>query len=119
MHSMPSVALHPSGSFLAAQSMDNQIVVYSTKEKFRLAGKKHFAGHSTAGYACEVGFSPDGRFVLSGDGGGKVFIWDWKTSRILRTLKAHDKVCIGAEWHPLESSTVATCSWDGEIKIWT
>ncbi len=32
--------------------------------------------------------------------------------------QAHDKVCIGAAWHPLESSKVATCSWDGLIKYW-
>ncbi len=118
MHSMPSLATHPNGQWLAAQSMDNQIVIYSTKERFRLNAKKHFAGHSNAGYACQVTFSPDGRFLLSGDGDGKLFVWDWKTSRILRTLKCHDQVCIGCEWHPLEASKVATCSWDGSIKLW-
>ena len=40
-------------------------------------------------------------------------------SLVLRaTLKAHDKVTIGCEWHPLETSKVATCSWDGTIKYW-
>jgi len=118
MHSMPQLALHPSGAWLAAQSMDNSIVIYSTKERFRLNAKKRFAGHSNAGYACQVSFSPDGRFLLSGDGDGKLFVWDWKTSRILRTLKCHDQVTIGCEWHPLEASKVATCSWDGSIKLW-
>ena len=118
MHSMPSVALHPSGAWLAAQSMDNQIVIYSTKERFRLNAKKQFRGHTNAGYACQVNFSPDGRFLMSGDGDGKLFIFDWKTTRIVRTLKCHDKVCIGCEWHPLETSKVATCSWDGSIKLW-
>ena len=28
------------------------------------------------------------------------------------------QVCIGAAWHPLETSKVATCSWDGLIKYW-
>ena len=118
MHSMPSVALHPSGAWLAAQSMDNQIVIYSTKERFRLNAKKQFRGHTNAGYACQVNFSPDGRFLMSGDGDGKLFIFDWKTTRIVRTLKCHDQVCIGCEWHPLETSKVATCSWDGSIKLW-
>lgn len=41
-----------------------------------------------------------------------------QSTKIYRTIKAHDAVCIGAEWHPLESSKVATCSWDGTIKYW-
>jgi pre-mRNA-processing factor 17 len=49
---------------------------------------------------------------------GKVYFWDWKSQKIFKTLKAHDKVVIGCEWHPLEQSKVATCSWDGTIKYW-
>ncbi|KAF0921406.1 hypothetical protein E2562_006974 [Oryza meyeriana var. granulata] len=70
MHSMPSITLHPNSNWLAAQSLDNQILIYSTKERFQLNKKKRFAGHIVAGYACQVNFSPDGRFVMSGDGEG-------------------------------------------------
>jgi pre-mRNA-processing factor 17 len=80
--------------------------------------KKRFAGHHNSGYACQVTFSPDGRFVASGSGDGKVFFWDWKSGRIFKSLKAHEKVVIGVQWHPLEQSKVATCSWDGAIKYW-
>ncbi|KAM3754199.1 hypothetical protein ACB098_03G148900 [Castanea mollissima] len=118
MHSMPSISLHPSTNYLAAQSLDNQILIYSTRERFQLNKKKRFAGHIVAGYACQVNFSPDGRFVMSGDGEGKCWFWDWKTCRVFRTLKCHEGVCIGCEWHPLEQSKVATCGWDGLIKYW-
>lgn len=118
MHSMPSISLHPNSNWLAAQSMDNQILIYSTREKFQLNKKKRFAGHVVAGYACQVNFSPDGRFVMSGDGEGKCWFWDWKTCKVFRTLKCHEGVCIGAQWHPLEQSKVATCGWDGLIKYW-
>ena len=37
---------------------------------------------------------------------------------VCRNLKAHDAACIGAEWHPLEASNVATCGWDGNIHLW-
>ena len=118
MQSMPSVALSPNANWLAAQSMDNSIMIYSTKDKFRLNRKKRFTGHSNSGYACQVNFSPDGRFVMSGGRRGKCHFWDWKSCRIFKTLKCHDKVTIGCEWHPLEQSKVATCSWDGTIKYW-
>ncbi|CAI9105830.1 OLC1v1004845C1 [Oldenlandia corymbosa var. corymbosa] len=118
MHSMPSIALHPNSNWLAAQSLDNQILIYSTRERFQLNKKKRFAGHIVAGYACQVNFSPDGRFVMSGDGEGKCWFWDWKSCKVFSKLKCHEGVCIGVEWHPLEQSKVATCGWDGLIKYW-
>ncbi|KAL3654068.1 hypothetical protein CASFOL_003749 [Castilleja foliolosa] len=118
MHSMPAVSLHPNSNWLACQSLDNQIVIYSTRERFQMNKKKRFAGHIVAGYACQVNFSPDGRFVMSGDGEGRCWFWDWKSCKVFRTLRCHDGVCIGSEWHPLEQSKVATCGWDGLIKYW-
>ena len=66
MHSMPSVALHPSGSNVVCQSLDNQILVYAAKDRFRLNSKKRFAGHLNSGYACQVR-AGEGRE----EGGGK------------------------------------------------
>ncbi|KAH0838553.1 WD40-repeat-containing domain protein [Lanmaoa asiatica] len=141
MHSMPAVTLHPSSSYhistwhgfprylmcshphvniekyFAAQSLDNQILVYST-DNFRQNRKKRFAGHSAAGYACQVGFSPDGKWISSGDSEGNVVFWDWKSGRIKSRLKAHSKVVIAHEWLPHETSKVVTASWDGLIKLW-
>ncbi|KAJ3091337.1 pre-mRNA-processing factor 17 [Quaeritorhiza haematococci] len=116
MHSMPAVKLSPNRKWLACQSLDNQIVIYSAKDRFRLNRNKVFRGHLVAGYACQPAFSPDGRFVTSGDSEGKVWFWDWKTCKVFQKFKAHDKVVVGVEWHPHEQSKVATCSWDGTIK---
>ncbi|GJJ13940.1 hypothetical protein Clacol_008197 [Clathrus columnatus] len=102
MHSMPAVTLHPSNKYFAAQSLDNQILVYST-DNFRQNRKKRFAGHSVAGYACQVGFSPDGKWISSGDSTGNIIFWDWKTGRIKSRLKAHSKVVIAHEWLPHET----------------
>lgn len=88
--------------------MDNQILVYST-DNFRQARNKRFAGHSVAGYACQVGFSPDGKWISSGDGEGNVVFWEWKTGRIKSRLRAHSKVVIAHEWLPHE--TVRRVFW--------
>jgi len=119
MHSIPSVSLHPSETAFCGQSMDNTIVVYSCGDKVRQLKKKTFRGHVNSGYACQIGFAPNGKFMISGDGQGKLHVWDWKTTKSYRKFQAHDNgPCMGAQWHPLNPSTVATCGWDGLIKIW-
>jgi len=113
MHSMPAVATHPSSKlafvtslildkFVAFQSLDNQILIYAADGNFRQNKKKRFAGHTVAGYACNIGFSPDGKFISSGTGSGDVVFWDWKTGRITKRLKAHNQVVIDHVWLPNE-----------------
>jgi pre-mRNA-processing factor 17 len=99
--------------WIACQSLDNQIHVYGAQDRFKVNRKKHFSGHLVAGYACKPGFSPDGKFMSSGDSNGNVWVWDWKTCKVLKKFKAHTKVVVNTEWHPHETSKMATCSWDG------
>lgn len=119
MHNMPAVVAHPSEKFLLAQAMSNQILVYeSSGSRFRFFGGKRFKGHLCSGYAVRPACSPDGRYVVSGDVRGRVFLWDWKTCRNLCTLNGHKSVTMDCQWHPLQPSRLATCSWDGTIKLW-
>lgn len=119
MHSMPAVTIHPSGDYFAGQSLNNQIDVYGARDKYKISRKKVFRGHSTAGYACQIGFSPNGQYIMSGDAGGMLSFWDWKTTKNFKKLKCHTGgPTMGAIWHPLEQSRVATCGWDGLIKYW-
>jgi WD40 repeat protein len=117
MHSMPVMTPHPNGKSMACQSMDNCIAAYSVLDKFKLNRKKKLNNHLTAGYACGLSFSPDGRFIASGDSMGRVYFYDWKTSRMMRALKVHSGVTIDVAWHPTSPSRVATCSWDGGVKL--
>ncbi|XP_049849076.1 pre-mRNA-processing factor 17-like [Schistocerca gregaria] len=118
MHSMPSITLHSNKKWFLCQSLDNQILVYSTKDRFRLNRKKRFAGHLVAGYACNISVSPDGRCVTSGDSHGNLIFWDWKTTKILKKIKAHDHVSIDVQWHPLEPSRLVSSGWDKVVKLW-
>jgi pre-mRNA-processing factor 17 len=118
MHTMPFVSLSHDGKWLACQCMDNQIMIFGVHNNFRLNRKKSFKGHMVAGYACQVNFSPDGSFVISGDADGKLNIWEWKTTRLFSKFKAHNGVCIGCMWHPHETSKVVTAGWDGLIHLW-
>lgn len=118
MQSMPAAALHPDGENIIFQSLDNRLITYTCAgDKFAQRGRK-FGGHSTAGYACQPCFSPDGKYLVSGSGNGQMIVWEWRTGQIVRRIEAHTKVCIDVQWNPQESSRVATCSWDGTIKYW-
>ncbi|CAH0725384.1 unnamed protein product, partial [Brenthis ino] len=118
MHSLPAVTAAPNGKWLACQSMDNKVVVFSALNRFKLNRKKTFVGHMVAGYACALDFSPDMSYLVSGDADGKCYIWDWKTTKLYKKWKAHDGVCITSLWHPHEPSRLLTAGWDGLIKYW-
>ncbi|XP_043220455.1 pre-mRNA-processing factor 17-like [Amphibalanus amphitrite] len=118
MHSMPAVTLSPNGKWLACQSMDNKICIFSAINRYKLHRKKQFTGHMVAGYACGLDFSPEMSYLVSGDADGKCYVWDWKTTKLYRKWKAHDGVCIQTMWHPHETSKLITAGWDGEIKLW-
>jgi len=119
MHSMPAVNTHPSGEFWVGQSLDNKIVTYGATGRMKLFRKKVYKGHTVTGYACMPGFSPNGKFLMSGDGQGQLVFWDFKSTKLYRKLHAHSNgPCMQALWHPIEPSRVATCGWDGLIKYW-
>jgi pre-mRNA-processing factor 17 len=118
MYAMVRAAPHPSGKYVAFQSGDNSIVVYAATDRFRQNRKKSYRGHNNAGYAIDVSISPDGQFVSSGDSGGYVCFWDWKTCKMYHKFQAADGPVVCVQWHPQESSKVATAGLDGAIKYW-
>jgi pre-mRNA-processing factor 17 len=118
MYALVRSALHPSGKYVAFQSSDNQIVVYAAGDKFRQNRKKSFRGHNNAGHAIDIDVSPDGQFIMSGDTGGYICFWDWKTCKMWHKMVASDGAVTCCAWHPRETSKVVTAGLDGTIKYW-
>merc|ERR1712000_36357 len=118
MYPMTRAAPHPSGKYVAYQSSDNQILVYGATDKFRQNRKKSYRGHNNAGTAIELDISPDGQFLASGDTGGYVCFWDWKTCKMYHKMKAGNQSITCVKWHPQETSKVVTAGMDGEIRYW-
>lgn len=119
VQSITTTALHPSGDYFVAQTADNKIVVFDVKaSSLRLVRGKKFMGHFSAGYAIGTTFSPNGKYLFSGDQDGRLFSWDWKTAAPVQVFKGHNNVCIGIDWHPNEPAMMLSCSWDKTIKLW-
>jgi pre-mRNA-processing factor 17 len=118
MYSMNRSAAHPKKPFIAFQSGDNQIVVYASSERFRQNRKKGFRGHNTTGYAIDVDISTDGEFIMSGDTGGYVCWWSWKSCKLLHKIQASDRAVLSCQFHPQEVSQAVTGDAEGVIKLW-
>ncbi|OAA37452.1 WD40 repeat-like-containing domain protein [Metarhizium rileyi] len=118
MYPMTNAASHPSGKYVAYQSSDNQILVYGANDKFRQNRKKSYRGHNNAGLAIDLDCSPDGQFLASGDSGGFICFWDWKTCKMYHKIKTGNQAVTCVKWHPQESSKVVSAGLDGEIRYW-
>lgn len=118
MHSITAACLYPNAQMFIGQALDNKIMVFENKGEYKINRKKKFEGHTSGGYSCGVDVSPDGQFVCSGDAFGGLWFWDWKSGKNYRVIQGHDKVCNDIKWHPINPSKVASCSWDGTIKLW-
>ncbi|RNF23304.1 Pre-mRNA-processing factor 17 [Trypanosoma conorhini] len=120
MHAITHVVHHPTEDMLVAQSLNNQALVFADSGggQVKLLRHRVFSGHTISGTRCQLAFSPDGRFLSSGDIHGKLFIWSWATSELVRSFPAHTQTLASHLWHPTEPSRVVTSAWDGTIKNW-
>ncbi|XP_042725617.1 WD repeat-containing protein 25 [Lagopus leucura] len=117
-YTCPSLALHPRESTFVAQTNGNYMALFSSQRPYRINKKKRYEGHKVEGFAVGCEFSPDGTLLVTGSSDGKVFFYNYHTSRIVRTLSAHREACVSAVFHPVLPSLLATSDWAGEIKIW-
>ena len=80
----------------------------SEQDAFALpAGSEYFA----------VAFSPDRKYLVTGNGARLVQVWDANNGRPIRTLGTHKGVVRGVVFSP-DRKHLASVSSDGEVKLW-
>uniref|UniRef100_A0A8D0BXC7 WD repeat domain 25 n=1 Tax=Salvator merianae TaxID=96440 RepID=A0A8D0BXC7_SALMN len=117
-YTCPSLALHPKDPVFIAQTNGNYLALFSSLRPYKMNKKKRYEGHKVEGFAIGCEFSADGMVLATGSSEGKVFFYNYHTARIIRTLHAHSQACSTATFHPVLPSLLATCDWEGAIKIW-
>lgn len=76
---------------------------------------RRMVGHADSVYS--IGFSPDGRTIVSASGDKTVKIWDVSTGNLLRTLVGHAE-SVGAVGFSRDGHIIASGSADKTVKIW-
>jgi WD40 repeat protein len=65
-----------------------------------------------------VGFSPDGKMLVSSRGKDRTIqLWDTETGALLRTLTGHSDVVISVIFSP-DGKVLASGSFDASVKLW-
>ena len=108
---------HPWESIFLAQSNASYIAIFSGNSPFKMNKYKRFEGHQVCGYRIQCNFSPDGRLVVSGSSDGRVYLYQYTTTKLLKVLEAHPHVCTDVSYHPTLPSVLASGGWEGDVCI--
>jgi WD40 repeat protein/serine/threonine protein kinase len=120
-HTAPvfAVAWHPDGRRIAtagSAGRQNTILVWDASD-----GRVHFnlaiERDSSSGQYQAVAFSPDGRYLVTGQREGAVKVWDARTGKGGRILGAHAREIRGLVFSR-DRRKLASASGDGTVKLW-
>ena len=111
-----AIAISPDNKHVvSAHEMGYSIYVWDVSTGRRILGP--LKGHMNFRFTTIV-YSPDGRRILSGSGGGTVTVWDSTTGEILfGPFTAHYNIIQSISFHP-SGETFVTGSFDNSLIIW-
>jgi WD40 repeat protein/serine/threonine protein kinase len=120
-HSAPvfAVAWHPDGRRIAtAGSVGRQHAVKVWNASDGRVQLEFSVGRGTPlGPYQAVAFSPDGRYLVTGQLEGAVQVWDARTGQPVRTLATHDREIRGVVFSR-DGQHLASASGDGKVMLW-
>ncbi|XP_006879236.1 PREDICTED: WD repeat-containing protein 25 [Elephantulus edwardii] len=117
-YTCPSLTLHPREPVFLAQTNGNYLALFSAVWPYRMCRRRRYEGHKVEGYSVGCECSPDGDLLMTGSADGRILLYGFRTASWARTLQGHTQACVGVTFHPVLPSVLASCSWDGDVKVW-
>ncbi|PKI68073.1 hypothetical protein CRG98_011669 [Punica granatum] len=108
---------HPFEPCFVAQSNGNYIAIFSWSPPFRLDKFKRYEGHGVSGFPIKCNFSSDGDTLATGSAEGSIYLYNYRSTSLVRKIEAYSSACIDVAFHPTISNVVASCSWNGDISV--
>ncbi|XP_030929933.1 WD repeat-containing protein 25 [Quercus lobata] len=116
-YTCPCVRRHPFDPFFVAQSNANYIAIFSSSPPFKLDKYKRYENHGVSGFPIKCNFSLDGEKLASGSSDGSIYFYNYRSSKLVRKIKAYEEACIDVAFHPMMANVIASCSWNGDVSI--
>lgn len=104
-----AVAFSPNGQRLATAGA--HVKLWNTRDWNEVTTLPHDE------WVWAVAFSPDGRLLAAGEGGGSVIIWDVQRRQVLKTLEGDTSTVYAVAFSP-DNHRLATAGYDGKVTLW-
>ena len=108
---------HPYDDIFVAQSNANYAVIFNSKRPYKMNKYKRFESHLVEGYKTQIDINSGGSVLASASADGKVYIYDYYSTRLRKTHSIGSSPTLAVQWHPTLSSILACSSWNGTIAI--
>lgn len=125
-----SLSVDPNGTRLLAGATNSRVYMYDTRWASASSARhptggsseEHvpsFEGHAVDSFYVKTGFSPDGKFVVSGSSDGGVYVWEADRPDLAPfTYWGHESEVTAVAWCPTNFHTLLSASDDTTVRVW-